>query len=94
MISYPNKWASSLAVQKWDYQQKLIDLMGDPAEPAMGDITQPQAASPSTLLSDCGLGLVASAFTGYVAGRVGIVTTLCGVGVSAAIIYALSKRVK
>lgn len=94
-----NKWASSIAVQKWDYQQKLIDMMGDPAEVGLGQLAtaQPVAQVQIDVINvakDCGLAVATAGFVGYVAGRVGVLPTAVGVGISTVIIRLIAASRK
>ena len=93
--------ASSLTRQAWGYQQHLMDLMGE--VPDMGDISPAQGAADATrgamatvkeklnlddeTISTCGKAMAVSALVGLVAGKVGLVKTVLGVGA----VYLISE---
>jgi hypothetical protein len=91
---------SSLTRQAWDYQQKLADLMGE--VPSMGDIAsdaqnklkevQTAAGIDDSVVSTCGKAALVGVFAGFVAGKVGLVKTLLGVGAVYLVTEWMSKK--
>ncbi len=107
--------ASSLTRQAWEWQEKVIDMMGEglgddtsapaPIAPAPAPFsftmpTLPQTAESALeragldqgTLKACGTGLAAAAFAGFVAGRVGVLPTLAGVGLAYVLLKNLDRQ--
>ena len=86
---------SSLTRQAWAVQQQIIDDMGEGLgqAPDAGVVTV--AASrlgiDKSYVATCGTGFLAAGFAGYVAGRIGVLPTVVGVGVAYAILKNMGR---
>lgn len=89
--------ASSLTRQAWEYQQQLMDEMGE-AEP-LGDLPSDAVTAAASSagktgvdqaknylqkldLGACVAPIAVATFAGFVAGKLGLIKTLLGVGVT------------
>jgi hypothetical protein len=96
--------ASSLTRQAWEYQEKLIDEMGEGMGQSDGVMAlAPQAADDLSsrleglgvnkqLITSCGAGFLAAAFAGYVSGKVGVLPTAAGVGLAYLILKGMERK--
>jgi hypothetical protein len=98
--------ASSLTRQAWEWQEKVIDMMGEglgdaptptapfslPALPPAAESALERAGLDQGTLKACGTGLAAAAFAGFVAGRVGVLPTLAGVGLAYVLLKNLDRQ--
>lgn len=82
--------SSWLTVQAWETQEQIIDDMGEglgqlPNSDSMLSRATDKLAElgiDKNYAATCGVGFLAAGFVGYVAGRIGVVTTAAGVGIA------------